>query len=604
MPPTASPENQPEFADAALQPDAETLRRIVEHSPDWIQIIDLDRKSRWMNRGGRAALEIEDLEEFAGRDWLTLWKGADRARARQAMAGAAAGRSGAFQGYFPTRTGNPRWWSVTLSPLSASNPAEFLVIARDITDTRQKEEAAARLGAVAASSADAIIGFDTEGCITAWNRAAEEMFGYTAQEAFGQSYTLIGAGEIHVAQHEIFRNVMLGQSTRRYETQRRRKDGALIDVSVTTSPLEIGGVIQGASAVLRDITEQTRVAEELRRRAAMIDALLQGTGSAIYIKDTQGCFLFANPVCLGILNKTLEEVLGYDETTILEPDIAKQIMSDDAAIMQSGVERVFEELVPVGGKLHTFLSVKNPLRDEAGNLLGIMGVSTDITERKEREAEIQDLNARLRRAMQETHHRIKNNLQVISALTEMQAADENQNVPASAMQRIGQHVRALAGIHDLLTHQIKADARNEMISTKEILDKLMLLLQSMLKERRITYRRVEDARLTMEQSSSFAMLISELVSNAVKHGRGAIELTLTRQPSELNLPEAPAPPLLRLEVCDDGPGFPPDFDPQSAASTGLELIDSLTRWDLRGEVFFENRAEGGSRVVVIFPGGE
>ena len=315
---------------------------------------------------------------------------------------------------------------------------------------------------MAINTADAIIGFDTSGCITAWNRAAEQMFGYSAQEAVGQSYTILGSDDVYAQQHEIFQNVMQGHRARRYETRRRRKDGIWIAVSVTTSPLEIGGVIQGASAVLRDTTEQTRIAEELRRRNVMMDALLHGTSSAIYMKDTQGRFLLANPVCLAILDRPAEKVLGFVETQVFD-DLAsaEAIMRDDAAIMQSGKERVLEELVPMRGKVHTFLSVKNPMFDDAGNCIGIMGVSTDITERKEHEAEIQDLNARLHRAMQETHHRVKNNLQVISALTEMQAPDAEGTVPASALKRIGQHVRALAGIHDLLTHQIKADARNE-----------------------------------------------------------------------------------------------------------------------------------------------
>ena len=601
MPPTNDShhaQNHPAPASDAPAPDSDALRRIVEDSPDWIQLIDPDGALRWINKGGQCALEIEDMRDYAGLNWFALWEGEDQTKARQAVESAATGRSARFRGYCPTATGQPRWWSVSVSSSLTPNRARALfVVARDITDAIQKEEAAAVLAAVASNSADAIIGFDVAGRITAWNRAAELMFGYTAQEAIGQSYTLIGATETHPAQHEIFQNVMRGHATRRYETKRRRKDGALIDVSIATSPLEIGGAIQGASAVLRDITEQSRTAEELRRRTAMMDALVQGTGSAIYMKDTKGRFLLANPVCLGILNRTAGQVLGFDETEVFDDlESAQAIMRDDAAIMRGGVERVLEELVPMNGKVHTFLSVKNPMFDAEGKCVGIMGVSTDITERKEHEAEIQDLNTRLHRAMQETHHRVKNNLQVISALTEIQS-DAGATIPLSAIQRIGQHVRALAGIHDLLTQQIKADASNELISTKEILHKLLFLMQTMLKNRPITCQ-ADDVRLTMDQSSSFAMLISELVSNAVKHGSGGIELTLTRQARENKAP------LLRLEVCDDGPGFPPDFDPQAAANTGLELVDSLARWDLRGEVIYGNRAEGGSRVVVTFPGGE
>ncbi len=582
--------------------DSETLRRIVEFSMDCIETLDFEGRVLWMNTGGQCALNIADFALHDGAVWAESWAEASRESARQAVLSAGRGDTTVFRGQRTDSAGDLRWWDATVSPLPADsgNGAGCFAVSRDVTGELQREAAAATLAAVAASTADAIIGFDTEGRITAWNRAAEQMFGYTAAEAVGQTYTLIGSAEIHANQREIFQNVMLGHATRRYETRRRHKNGSMVEVSIATSPLEVGGVISGASAVLRDISEQARAAEELRRSAAMMNALVQGTGSAIYMKDTQGRFLLANPVCLAILGKTADDVLGFDETHMFEPKIARQIMADDAAIMQAGVERTLEELVPMDGKIHTFLSVKNPMYDAAGRCIGIMGVSTDITQRKEDEAEIRDLNTRLRRAMQETHHRVKNNLQVISALAEMQAMDAGDMIPVSAMHRIGQHVRALAGIHDLLTHQIKADARNETISTREILDKLMFLLQAMLKDRSLTYEAV-DARLTMEQSSSFAMLVSELVSNAVKHGSGEITLTLEVQPPT-DAALRSTPPALRLEVCDDGPGFPPDFDPQAAANTGLELIDSLTRWDLRGAAQYENRAEGGARVVVTFPG--
>ena len=598
MPPINSSENQSADLHAAPALPSEMLRRIVDSSPDCIETFDAAGKWQWMNSGGQGALGITDFAALNGAEWAALWVEDTQAQARQA-ADAANREIISFRGQRRTAAGNLRWRDVTVTPLFDSGGAYTgaFAVSRDITDALQREEAAATLAAVAINTADAIIGFDTQGCITAWNRAAEQMFGYSAQEAVGQSYMILGSENVYAQQHEIFQNVMQGQSVRRYDTRRKRKDGVWIDVSVTTSPLEIGGRIQGASAVLRDTTEQTRIAEELRRRNVMMDALLQGTSSAIYMKDTQGRFLLANPVCLAILDRPAEKVLGFDETQVFDDlQSAEAIMRDDAAIMQSGKERVLEELVPMRGKIHTFLSVKNPMFDAAGNCIGIMGVSTDITERKEHEAEIQDLNARLHRAMQETHHRVKNNLQVISALTEMQAPDPQGTVPASALLRIGQHVRALAGIHDLLTHQIKADARNELISTKEILDKLVYLLQTTLKARPITYH-ADDVRLTMEQSSSFAMLVSELISNAVKHGSGGIELNLTRQETD----GGDAPPCLRLEVCDDGPGFPPAFDPIAAASTGLELVDSLTRWDLRGSITYENRERGGARVIALFP---
>jgi two-component sensor histidine kinase len=157
------------------------------------------------------------------------------------------------------------------------------------------------------------------------------------------------------------------------------------------------------------------------------------------------------------------------------------------------------------------------------------------------------------------------------------------------MKRIGQHTRALATIHDLLTEEAKTHAHTDSISTKVALGKLIPLLQATTGGRSIRYD-LEDFRLPVREGASLALLVSELVSNAVKHGHHEIELIL-----RVNGDTA------RLEVCDDGPGFPPGFEWRKAANTGLELIDSTGRYDLRGTISYENRLEGGARVVVTFP---
>ncbi len=87
-----------------------------------------------------------------------------------------------------------------------------------------------------------------------------------------------------------------------------------------------------------------------------------------------------------------------------------------------------------------------------------------------------------------------------------------------------------------------------------------------------------------------ALLVSELVSNAVKHGHGDIGLTLSDKGDTA-----------QLEVCDDGPGFPADFNWEVAANTGMSLIDITGRYELGGTISYENRDEGGARVVVRFP---
>ena len=209
-----------------------------------------------------------------------------------------------------------------------------------------------------------------------------------------------------------------------------------------------------------------------------------------------------------------------------------------------------------------------------------------------RQTEIEALNQRLQRAMAESHHRIKNNLQALASLIQLGLAnhDESDMVPASALRRMEQHVRTLAALHDLLTQEAKGDAEMDAISLKTALERLGPMLEQAFGNHPLTIVVQDDAVVISKSASAFLLLVNELISNAVKHGKGRIEVRLS-----VVLNQA------ILQVSDDGPGFPAGFDPLVAANTGLELIETIARLDLRGDVVYGNRPEGGAQIIVTFP---
>lgn len=216
---------------------------------------------------------------------------------------------------------------------------------------------------------------------------------------------------------------------------------------------------------------------------------------------------------------------------------------------------------------------------------------------RERTEETQMLNQHLLRAISETHHRVKNNLQVISALIDMQCMEYAEVVPQREMARLGQHVRSLAVIHDLLTQQAKSGGEAIELDARVMVQKLVPVLQAMLPDRRIKTR-LDPVNLATRPGTSLAILINEMVSNATKHGRGDIEIDLSVEESKEESWDGRRG---RLTVRDHGPGFAPDFDPKKAAHTGLDLMQSLALWDLQGTLAFENANGGGGQVVVAFP---
>jgi two-component sensor histidine kinase len=203
---------------------------------------------------------------------------------------------------------------------------------------------------------------------------------------------------------------------------------------------------------------------------------------------------------------------------------------------------------------------------------------------------IEALNERLRRSMTETHHRVKNNLQIVAAMLDMRLMEGLPTIPAKDIHQLGVHVRALAAVHDLLTQESKeGDGQAHYISAHSLLNDLIPMLQSTSAERPIEFE-IADARLTARQGTSLALVVNELVSNALKYGVGLIRIRFTVKDGNAY-----------LEVCDDGPGFPEGFDPIASANTGLELVQHLSRWDLEGTVLYRTRAEGGACVLVTMP---
>jgi PAS domain S-box-containing protein len=230
----------------------------------------------------------------------------------------------------------------------------------------------------------------------------------------------------------------------------------------------------------------------------------------------------------------------------------------------------------------------------AGKSLAVIA-GLDITERKIAEEErrrsqqaIADLNVRLERAMAETHHRVKNNLQLIYALMELEA--ENKDfVPVSHLHQIAYQVQSLSVIHDLLTERSRVGGAVDSLSLRQVLEKLLPLLDETMPGVSIKAC-IADIHVPGRQAGAVAMLVSELISNVGKYAGGNAMVSLSVEDA-----------CARLLVEDDGPGFPAGFDPSTAANNGLDLVLQLVHDDLRGAIAFENRPEGGARVIVSFP---
>jgi PAS domain S-box-containing protein len=331
----------------------------------------------------------------------------------------------------------------------------------------------ALLAAIVSSSEDAIVSKDLDGIVTSWNAAAERIYGWKAEEIIGKAKALVIPPSRPNELTTILERIKAGQRIEHFETQRIRKDGRIIEVAISVSPiLDLQGRVTGAATFVRDISERRRTERELQYR----------------------------------------------------------------------------------------------------------------------QAEVEALNIRLRHAMRETHHRVKNNLQVISAMIEMQMLEHRgeKSIPLEDYSQLKTHIHTLAIVHDLLSAGIKEMEDTQRVSVKAVLDKLLPMLQQTAWNKAVRYS-IDDAGLTSKLCVSLTLILNELVTNALKHGKTETEVIFHSDGAKA-----------QLEVSDDGPGFPEGFHPLKDANMGLELVESLVRTDLNGRSIYGNRPEGGGRVVVTF----
>jgi PAS domain S-box-containing protein len=268
----------------------------------------------------------------------------------------------------------------------------------DFTERKHAEADAVRLAAVVQSSHDAIVGKTVKGIITDWNQGAERIFGYRPKEIIGKSILTLIPRERRFEEKEILRRICSGQSIDHYETIRRCKDGTLIDVSLTISPIkDRKGKIIGVSKIARDITPQKKVEQRLAEQARLLDL----STDAIIVRDAEDRITYWNKGATKIYGYTREEALGKVTHDLLKtkhpeplPKIYEKLLRDD---------RWEGEIVHTrrDGKCLTVFSRWVLDRDAQGNRANVLETNNDITRRKEAEAALQKSKELLERRVRE-----------------------------------------------------------------------------------------------------------------------------------------------------------------------------------------------------------
>jgi PAS domain S-box-containing protein len=472
------------------------------------------------------------------------------------------------------------------------------------TKLQQSEERLSGLAAIIESSKEAIIGTNTAEVVTTWNPAATHLFGFTAAEAIGQPIAFLIPPERMPEELAVRERLRLGESVDPFDTVRRRRDGSLMDVSVAVSPIKDGvGGLTGASNIIRDVTPQKqalaaleRLRQELEQRVAertaslaQAQAIIESSDDAIIGATSAGMITSWNSAATRLLGYTAGEIMGKSLTLLMPADRVEEELQLLKRIERGQrVANLEAGRVRKDGRLIDMAITISPIKDVAGQVVGVSKIARDITDRKKAAeritASLREKDALLR----EIHHRVKNNMQVVSSLLQLQANYVQDPKALASFEDCQERIRTMALIHEKL-YRTEGLAQ---IDFKDYLESLLeMLLRAQSRGAKIRSElQIEPIALDIDTAIPLGLIANELISNSLKHafsGRaeGLVRLSLRRLPDKE----------IQLSIGDDGGGVASDFT--ESRSLGLRLVKILTG-QIKGRMEYKN--ENGVNFNIIF----
>lgn len=301
----------------------------------------------------------------------------------------------------------------------------------------------------------------------------------------------------------------LGTSIHAEAIDFRRFDGTMGRMLVTAEPVrDAAGRVRSGVAIAQDISELQAAEAQITLDRELLRQIGETTPDLIYAKDRQSRMIFANPAVLSATGRTWEEISGRPDTEWHpDPEEAARFVADDEIVMTTGQTSRFEEVLTGPTGTETFLSSKTPLRDPSGVVLGLFGISKNITAEKRMESQRLML-------MQELNHRMKNMLAMVQAIAQMTLKPAVRD--GAAWDVFDGRIQVLAGASDVLIRQTWDGAEVGGLVVEA------LRVHGCGPEGRIQADGPE-AWVDAQTAMSLSLALHELCTNAAKYGALSVE---------------------------------------------------------------------------------
>jgi PAS domain S-box-containing protein len=473
-------------------------------------------------------------------------------------------------------------------------------------------ERLALLSAIVDSSDDAIISKSLDGgIITSWNKSAERIFGYTAEEAIGRPITILIPPARLSEETEILTKLRRGERVDHIETVRMRKDGRLIDVSLTISPVrDEAGHIIGASKIAREITERKRA----DRARWLLSAIVESSDDAIISKSLEGGVITSwNKSAERLFGYTAEEAIGQPVTILTPPDRIDEEPEIISRLRRGErVEHIDTVRMRKGGGLIDISLTISPVHDSAGNIVGASKVARDISESKRLIAELQRANEVLEQFAYSASHDLQEPLRTVKICSEVLQSEYGEQLGskgaeileflhsgASRMENLLRDLLAYVRVTKFEKPSADSDATQAFEDTLESLSANISESNASVTAGPLPRVRVDLAHLHQ--------LFQNLIANAIKYRDPqrppVVGVSAERQKSQW-----------RFSVRDNGIGIEPQYtsmifglfkrlhDNEKYSGTGLGLsICQRIVEQYGGRIWVESKPSEGSVFIFTIP---